>query len=474
MSLTRIIARIRGAVSRNLKICSDYRWICFLALLTLLSLRQLSHLGAFPNHGFTRPGDPKLVAPHLWKSHNNGGTIKLENPRSSAVGVPQGKKDKGAVKSVPVATAYSDHTVSSISSLNLKATNQKATILSDEALKADSLSSFTNSEGGSLISIAMVVCEKRAPSALVALKSAVIMSQSRLHFHIFTDKVEIRKQMAQGMELWPAVTNGRVHYSMHGLTYPAGENAQAWRSLFKPCATVRLFLPDSLPDDSVLYIDTDVLFITPVELLWDLFTKFNSSQVVSMTPEHEAKEIGWYNRYGRHPYYGRTGLNSGVMLMNLTRLRLARFSAGDKKSLTWSAYIVWLYHHYAGKITWGDQDLLNIAFHFHPGSLYVHNCEWNYRPDHCMYATTNRCPAAEVNQTIHLLHGNRGAHHKAKWPVFKAVYQAYEAHPGVSAAGNASVLVQSVMVKIRQTPANSLCANAVPILAGVFRKLFPR
>lgn len=40
-----------------------------------------------------------------------------------------------------------------------------------------------------------------------------------------------------------------------------------------------------------------------------------------MAPEHEEPRIGWYNRFARHPYYGKTGINSGVMLMNLTRIR---------------------------------------------------------------------------------------------------------------------------------------------------------
>lgn len=40
-----------------------------------------------------------------------------------------------------------------------------------------------------------------------------------------------------------------------------------------------------------------------------------------MAPEHEEPRIAWYNRFARHPFYGRTGVNSGVMLMNMTRLR---------------------------------------------------------------------------------------------------------------------------------------------------------
>lgn len=73
--------------------------------------------------------------------------------------------------------------------------------------------------------------------------------------------------------------------------------------------------------DSLLYVDTDIIFLQPVEHMWALLSNFNSSQLAAMAPEHEEPRIGWYNRFARHPYYGKTGINSGVMLMNMTRLR---------------------------------------------------------------------------------------------------------------------------------------------------------
>jgi len=55
--------------------------------------------------------------------------------------------------------------------------------------------------------------------------------------------------------------------------------------------------------------------------------------------------------------------------------------------------------------------------------LYQYSCEWNYRPDHCMYMSN--CRAAELHG-ISMLHGCRRAFHIDKWSVFKAVYQAIE------------------------------------------------
>lgn len=56
-------------------------------------------------------------------------------------------------------------------------------------------------------------------------------------------------------------------------------------------------------------------------------------------------------------YFVRSGVNSGVMLMNLTRMR----------KFKWVDYVVPIYKEYKLKITWGDQDIINIIFHYHPG-----------------------------------------------------------------------------------------------------------
>lgn len=59
--------------------------------------------------------------------------------------------------------------------------------------------------------------------------------------------------------------------------------------------------------DSILYMDTDTLFLTPVENVWVHFKKFNSSQMAALAPEHEDPNVGWYNRFAKHPYYGKLG-----------------------------------------------------------------------------------------------------------------------------------------------------------------------
>ncbi|ENN74847.1 hypothetical protein D910_01416 [Dendroctonus ponderosae] len=170
---------------------------------------------------------------------------------------------------------------------------------------------------------------------------------------------------------------------------------------------------DVLPDvDALLYMDTDTLFLTPVESIWRYFNKFNASQMAALAPEHEDPAIAWYNRFAKHPYYGKLGVNSGVMLMNLTRMRLFK----------WTEYVVPIYKKYKLHITWGDQDIINIIFHYHPGKLFIYSCRYNYRPDHCMYSSI--CKAAEKNG-VAVIHGSRGFFHSEKQPIFKEIYNVF-------------------------------------------------
>ena len=55
--------------------------------------------------------------------------------------------------------------------------------------------------------------------------------------------------------------------------------------------------------------------------------------------------------------------------------------------------------------------------------MYIYDCEWNYRPDHCMYGSN--CKTAELNGAK-VLHGCRRCFHNDKIPAFKAVYQVFD------------------------------------------------
>ncbi|KAM5232121.1 glucoside xylosyltransferase 2 isoform 3-T3 [Hipposideros larvatus] len=230
--------------------------------------------------------------------------------------------------------------------------------------------------------LAVVACGNRLEETLVMLKSAVLFSHRKMQFHIFTEES------------------------------------------LKPEFEKQVILKDV---DSLLYVDTDVLFLRPVDDIWKLLRQFNSTQLAAMAPEHEIPKVGWYSRFAQHPFYGSAGVNSGVMLMNLTRIRSAHFkNSMIPIGLAWEDMVYLLYLKYKNAITWGDQDLLNIIFYFNPECLYVFPCQWNYRPDHCMYGSN--CREAEL-EGVSVLHGNRGVFHDDKQPTFKALYEAIRDFP---------------------------------------------
>ncbi|XP_041650529.1 glucoside xylosyltransferase 1-like isoform X2 [Cheilinus undulatus] len=271
--------------------------------------------------------------------------------------------------------------------------------------------------------LAVVACGPRLEETLTMLKSAVLLSKKPLHFYIFAED-DLQDSFRNALESWPRIVRTKFNFTIYPITFPE-ENAKEWKKLFKPCASQRLFLPLILKEvDSLLYVDTDILFLQPVEVIWSLLSQFNSSQLAAMAPEHEEPRIGWYNRFARHPYYGKTGINSGVMLMNMTRLR-GKYFKNDMTAvaLKWEEILMPLLQKYKLNITWGDQDLLNIIFNQNPESLYVFPCQWNYRPDHCIYGSN--CHQAE-QEGVFILHGNRGVYHDDKQPAFRAVYEAIQ------------------------------------------------
>ena len=77
----------------------------------------------------------------------------------------------------------------------------------------------------------------------------------------------------------------------------------------KKCKTMsRILFQTVLSDvDALLYVDTDTLFLGPLEDIWRHFDLMNSSQMAALSPEHEDPNTGWYNRFAKHPYYGQLG-----------------------------------------------------------------------------------------------------------------------------------------------------------------------
>lgn len=261
--------------------------------------------------------------------------------------------------------------------------------------------------------LAVTACGDRLDEALTMLKSAVVATRARLTLHVFADDA-LRPQFQERLSAWPEEARRKFELRLYPISYPGADEPETWRKLFKPCASQRLFYPYLIEGtERVLYVDTDVLFLRPPEDVWRFFDAFAPEQIAALAPESEDVRNGWYPRFAKHPYFEPAGVNSGVMLMDLARMRRAR----------WRERLI-AYQKQYKSIPWGDQDLINIFFAESPEKLYVHSCEWNYRPDHCR--DMSNCKAAQEHG-VAIVHGNRGAFHGDKQPTFRALYDAFDA-----------------------------------------------
>ena len=267
------------------------------------------------------------------------------------------------------------------------------------------------------VTISVVACGDRLEESLMMLKSAVALGRAPLFFHVFADR-DLMPKFEESLGAWVDLVWWRkLRFQVHPIQFPPGTE-KAWRDLFKPCACQRLFIPSLLKDVSAtLYLDTDTLFHRPPEDIWRLFRRFNGSHIAALAPEGESPSSNWYIRFARHPFYPPLGVNSGVMLMNLSRMR----------SFGWEKLLWPLLTKYKRNITWGDQDIINIIFSQRQETLMTFGCEWNYRPDHCMYGM-NCGKAGEAGAFI--IHGSRSYFHLPdKQPAFLLVYQAWKSYP---------------------------------------------
>ncbi|XP_034663133.1 glucoside xylosyltransferase 2 isoform X1 [Drosophila subobscura] len=306
--------------------------------------------------------------------------------------------------------------------------------------------------------IVVVCCGQRVQETLVMIKSAILFNyeQEYLKFLIFTEK-EKDDELREKLTDWKSILPALFDFDILPLNFPS-QNEIEWKNLFKPCAAQRLFLPSLLTDvDSLLYVDTDILFLSPISDIWSFFKKFNDSQIAALTPEHENENIGWYNRFARHPFYGRLGVNSGVMLMNLTRMR----------EFNWEKHILSIHEEYKLRIIWGDQDIINILFYYYPDKLFVMPCEYNYRPDHCMYMSICNM----TDSSVKLIHGNRGYFHADRQPLFKIIYEAMESYQ-LGSNANTNFLMPLRGALYRKSVNESSCGKISTEVLKIATKLF--
>ncbi len=172
-----------------------------------------------------------------------------------------------------------------------------------------------------------------------------------------------------------------------------------------------------LPDiNELIYLDFDIVFLSPVEELWKYFGQMSSTQMIGIVRESYHNEFGWFYKGGRKryksiPYIPPVPFNAGVLLMNLTRMR----------NFEWSSKSMEIFESYKEILVetkTADQGLINIFLTQYNDSFLEIPCHWNYIEDHCMYEK-DLCASAQIlGIGIFHHHAEYDGHEKSSYIIY--------------------------------------------------------
>lgn len=289
----------------------------------------------------------------------------------------------------------------------------------------------------------------------VLFKSAATLSSRTLRFVVMTDSEEVFEQVQEIPAKWPEHYRSRLVFERRIVWYPS--DRQDMKMLLRPCSSARLFIPETITDlDAAVLVDTDTIFLRSPEKLFEELYKFDDKQAAGLAQTSQ----GYGGR--KIPYPGSRGVNTGVMVLNLTRLRA--MPGG------WTDTNLNVFDRYRGKIqVTATNDILNILFGENPELLYDLSCPWNYSPGAC-WKGFNTCKEADVNG-VSLVHGTSAAFVKGRNPKFKAVFEAWEEY---EIGDPSESLLQSIERRIQADKSPIVRCNKVSNLNFLFTEALRR
>ena len=218
--------------------------------------------------------------------------------------------------------------------------------------------------------VVTAACGTTAPKELLlSLRSLVLFSHVPFRYIVITDDVAAN-MLRQVQKTLPP----HVQLEMVGIHKLIPWKYRPWNDFFhEPCTWQRLFLPDILPHCRLaLYVDIDMLFFVGLEEVWEAFKQLETNQLIGITMEHEVFSTNsiYQTSENRHiPHYGKTGIQAGILSMDLEKMR----------SRGWREEIQGILEERMGDILYKDQDLLNIYGYRHPDAIKILPCRWNFR-----------------------------------------------------------------------------------------------
>ena len=226
---------------------------------------------------------------------------------------------------------------------------------------------------------------------VVTLKSILAHRSAALHIHVLVDSAS-NSALSTLFTSWPLEC---VQVSLHMLANHTAEiawvrtsHASGMYGLSK--LTYERVLPH-VP--RIIAVDTDLVFTRDVAELWALFDSFTETQMIGAVPQ----QSDWYSgsrvkAEWRWPAVDR-GINSGVMLLHLDRMRYTRWRH------TWTALARAQLSGGSTLAPLADQDVFNLAMTRKPDAFAVLPCVWNVQMHE--YSGPYPCSDARGAAVIH-------------------------------------------------------------------------
>ena len=171
--------------------------------------------------------------------------------------------------------------------------------------------------------------KSRFEEVSVLVKSILVFSSAvDVNMIFFTDSLSV--EMTRLVDEWNSQrsenSTPKITLDVREPAYPEDEDMTSIQAAFAPCASLRLFFPQILSEyNKILYVDTDTIFLDSPEKIWQHFEHFDDAQMAGLINENLDEQFNAYN-YSEVPS-PRFGLNSGVMLMDLQKMRRRSWNA---------------------------------------------------------------------------------------------------------------------------------------------------
>lgn len=220
-----------------------------------------------------------------------------------------------------------------------------------------------------MVHIASVCAGSNSTLSLAQMVKSILNYRSNpLHFHILTDD-DTKKEIEFLFEIWnlPQV-NVSFYADKRWMDKVAWIPNKHYSGVY---GLLKLMLPEALLNiDKVLVLDTDITVLTDISNLWENFDKFNDHQMLGLIEnQSDLYTKVWTTGIRPWPAIG-SGFNTGVILMDLKRIRDRNFL---RLWMTTSEKYLKEYH----QVRTADQDIINATIKEHPLIVFTLDCTWN-------------------------------------------------------------------------------------------------